>query len=327
MPVILKPLQYANTATWNGSGTSTVTVNFGFQPDLVWIKPRNNVASNANSHILIDSVRGVDKVLRSQTTGAEVTESNNITAFTSTGITIGDSHNVNKNTTSQYVAWAWQKGATQGFDIVTFTGDGSSPKNIAHSLGVAPRMMIFKSRNNVSGWNSYHASLGNTQQINLQTTAAAVSSVDWWNNTSPTSSQFTIGANLNINGYTFVAYLFSEVAGFSKFGSYTGNGAANGPFVFCGFRPKFIMIKRTDAVNDWVIMDTLRLGYNQINTYLEPNTTDAEATDGGGAGSRSLDILSNGFKLRETADATNASGGTHIFAAFAEHPFKNALAR
>ena len=322
MPVILKPLQYANTATWNGSGTSTVTVNFGFQPDLVWIKPRNNVASNANGHILIDSVRGVDKVLRSHTTGAEVTESNNITAFTSTGITIGDSHNVNKNTTSQYVAWAWQKGATQGFDIVTFTGDGSSPKNIAHSLGVAPRMMIFKSRNNVSGWNSYHASLGNTQQINLQTTAAAVSSVDWWNNTSPTSSQFTIGANLNINGYTFVAYLFSEVAGFSKFGSYTGNGSTDGPFVYLGFRPRWIMWKRSDSTSDWEIVDAERPTRNVVTGVLYANLSNAEATSSG-----ECDFVSNGFKIRDNSNRLNTNGGTYIYMAFAEAPFKNALAR
>ena len=323
MPVILKPLQYANTATWNGSGTSTVTVNFGFQPDLVWIKPRNSVASNANGHILIDSVRGVDKVLRSHTTGAEVTESNNITAFTSTGITIGDSHNVNKNTTSQYVAWAWQKGATQGFDIVTFTGDGSSPKNIAHSLGVAPRMMIFKSRNNVSGWNSYHASLGNTQQINLQTTAAAVSSVDWWNNTSPTSSKFTIGANLKVNGYTFVAYLFSEVAGFSKFGSYTGNGSADGPFVFCGFRPAFVMVKVTSAVDNWCIQDTSRSPSNVSDDRLFPNLSNAEVVNS----VYNIDFLSNGFKVRGTGTATNDNGATYIFAAFAENPLKYSLAR
>jgi hypothetical protein len=119
-------------------------------------------------------------------------------------------------------------------------------------------MIIIKSRNNVSGWNSYHASLGNTQQINLQSTAAATTSIDWWNNTSPTSSQFTIGANLNINTWTFVAYLFAEVAGFSKFGSYTGNGSANGPFVFCGFRPRWIMFRRSSDTANWYIFDTAR---------------------------------------------------------------------
>ena len=322
MPVILKPLQYANTATWNGSGTSTVTVNFGFQPDLVWIKPRNNVASNANSHILIDSVRGVDKVLRSQTTGAEVTESNNITAFTSTGITIGDSHNVNKNTTSQYVAWAWKKGATQGFDIVTYTGTGVA-RTVAHNLGVAPSMMIVKRSDNVGAWFVYHQSQGATKYMTIDTAAATTSSTAW-NNTAPTSSVFTVGTDNNVNGTsgTYVAYLFAAVAGYSAFGSYTGNGSADGTFVFTGFRPRFVMVKRTDAAGqNWVILDTSRDTSNVAKNGLYPNLSNAE--DAGW----NVDILSNGFKPRDTASAWNASGGTYIYAAFSEFPFKNALAR
>ena len=322
MPVILKPLQYANTATWNGSGTSTVTVNFGFQPDLVWIKPRNNVASNANGHILIDSVRGVDKVLRSHTTGAEVTESNNITAFTSTGITIGDSHNVNKNTTSQYVAWAWKKGATQGFDIVTYTGTGANT-TVGHGLGVAPSMMIVKRRDNVGAWFVYHQSQGATKYMTIDTAAATTSSTAW-NNTAPTSSVFTVGTDNNVNGSggTYVAYLFAAVAGYSAFGSYTGNGSADGTFVFAGFRPRFVMVKRTDAAGqNWVILDTSRDTSNVAKNGLYPNLSNAE--DAGW----NVDILSNGFKPRDTASAWNASGGTYIYAAFSEFPFKNALAR
>ena len=323
MPVILKPLQYANTATWNGSGTATVTVDFGFQPDLVWIKPRNNVASNANSHILIDSVRGSNKVLRSDTTGAEVTESNNITAFTSTGITIGDSHNVNKNTTSQYVAWAWKKGATQGFDIVTYTGNGGT-QNISHSLGVAPKMIIVKGRSTAGDpWAVYHSSLANTQYLYLNTTAAVATGINLWNSTTPTSSVFSVGAaqDTNRSAGTLVAYLFAEVAGFSKFGSYTGNGSADGPFVYCGFRPSFVMVKRIDLTNDWFTVDSSRNTYNIASALLRPNTSAAEQTSG------VIDVLSNGFKPRTTDSAYNASGGTYIFAAFAENPFKNALAR
>ena len=321
MPVILKPLQYANTATWNGSGTSTVTVNFGFQPDLVWIKPRNNVASNANGHILIDSVRGVDKVLRSHTTGAEVTESNNIVTFTSTGITIGDSHNVNKNTTSQYVAWAWQKGATQGFDIVTFTNTASSAA-FNHSLGVTPAMIILKGRGpTAANWTVFHKSLANMTSAYLNLNGTGATGTLATGVPAPTSTTFGSSSAAIPASESSIAYLFSEVAGYSKFGSYTGNGSADGPFVFCGFRPRWLMIKRTDAVESWNIIDTARDATNQAGTNLYPNLTNAESTN------NSCDALSNGFKLRTTWAGANASGGTYIFAAFSEFPFKNALAR
>lgn len=324
MPVINKPLLYANTATWNGSGTATVTVDFGFQPDLVWIKPRNNVASNANSHILIDSVRGASAILRSDTTGAEVTESNNITAFTSTGITIGDSHNVNKNTTSQYVAWAWKKGATQGFDIVTYTGTGAA-RTVSHSLGVAPSMMIVRNRSDGTvNWRVYHKSIGAANYLSLNLTAASAAASSVWNNTEPTSSVFSVAndGGSNGSGNSMVAYLFAEVAGFSKFGSYTGNGSTDGPFVYCGFRPRWIMVKLTSAAGgSWHLIDTARDPYNQNGLGLYPNLNNAESSD------FASDTLSNGFKIRNTQSEINASSATYIFAAFAEAPFKNALAR
>ena len=322
MPVILKPLQYANTATWNGSGTSTVTVNFGFQPDLVWIKPRNSVASNANGHILIDSVRGVDKVLRSHTTGAEVTESNNITAFTSTGITIGDSHNVNKNTTSQYVAWAWKKGATQGFDIVTFTNTASSAA-FNHSLGVTPAMIILKGRGpTAANWTVFHKSLANMTSAYLNLNSTGATGTLATGVPAPTSTTFGSSSAAIPASESSIAYLFSEVAGFSKFGSYTGNGSADGPFVFCGFRPKWIMTKISSASGaGWWIQDTTRDTFNPTNDLLQANLPNATFSP------FPFDILSNGFKIRTTDVGGNTNGATYIFVAFAEAPFKNALAR
>lgn len=323
MPVINKPIQYFAANTWNGSGTSTVTVDFGFQPDLVWIKPRNNVASNANSHILIDSVRGSDKILRSDTTGAEVTESNNIVAFTSTGITIGDSHNVNKNTTSQYVAWAWKKGATQGFDIVTYTGTGVA-RTVAHSLGVTPSMILIKNRTTATSWLVYHASVGNASALFLNLTNASTASSTYFNNTSPTSSVFSVGTATsgNENASNHVAYLFAEVAGFSKFGSYTGNGSTDGPFIFTGFRPAFVMIKSSSSAGgNWLIQNNKTLGYNPSNSELYANLSNAETT------ADRTDLLSNGFKPRINSAENNSSGVTYIYAAFAESPFKYALAR
>jgi len=321
MPVINKPIEYFSVATWNGSGSATATIEFGMQPDLVVIKPRNNVAANANAWVVVDSTRGTSARLSFNSTAPEWTESNNVISFNSTGITVGDSHNVNKNTTSQYVGYGWKKGATQGFDIVTYTGTGSA-RTVAHSLGVAPSMMIMKRRDNVGAWFVYHASQGATKYMTIDT-AAAVTSSTAWNNTAPTSSVFTVGTDNNVNGTggTYVAYLFSEVAGFSRFGSYTGNNSTDGPFVYCGFLPRFIMIKRTDTTSNWIIKDTARSAYNAGLQTLYPNLSNAEAAG------ETYDVTANGFKLRSASTEINASGGTYIFMAFAETPFKYSLAR
>jgi hypothetical protein len=191
-------------------------------------------------------------------------------------------------------------------------------------------MVIVKCRNNAGQWwPVWHTSLTSGAYIlALQRTDAQGSYPNVFNSTIPTSSVFSVGTSGDSNGstFTYVAYCFAPVAGYSAFGSYTGNGSSDGPFIFTNFRPRFVMIKRTDSTNDWILMDTSRLGYNQTNTYLEANTSDAEATDSG-AGSRALDILSNGFKNRDTSGAMNASGGTYIYMALAESPFKFSLAR
>jgi hypothetical protein len=325
MPVINKPIQYFSVATWNGSGSATATIDFGMQPDLVVIKPRNNVAANANAWVVVDSTRGTSARLSFNSTAPEWTESNNVISFNSTGITVGDSHNVNKNTTSQYVGYGWKKGATQGFDIVTYTGTGANT-TVAHSLGVTPSMIIVKGRDSVVGatnWKVYHSSLGNTKNLNLNLTSAEATSSTVWNNTSPTSTVFTVGTSGDVNGSTatYVAYLWSEVAGFSKFGSYTGNGSTDGPFVHCGFLPRFILLKNASAATNWRIHDTARDPENTSDAALYPNSSSAE--DIGFA----IDILSNGFKLRATDSGSNGNGNTIIFAAFAQNPFKYSLAR
>ena len=335
-PTILKGNQYFDATTYSGQNTSLSITNSGaMQPDLVWIKKRNG----ATDHNLTDAVRGTNKNLISNSTAAEDTTAR-LTSFDTGGFTLGGAFDNTNLSGSTYVGWQWKEGATQGFDIVTYTGDATTNRTVAHSLGVTPSMFIIKARSAATtAWIVHHKDLGNNggspaylQYCELNTTAAKAASTSLLpvaglsSTTFPTSGA-TNNTNVNGSGTTYIAYLFAAVAGFSAFGSYTGNGSADGPFVFLGFRPAFVMIKRTDAANDWVMMDELRLGYNQVNTYIEANTSDAEATDGGGAGSRSLDMLSNGFKLRQTADAVNASGGTHIFAAFAENPFKNALAR
>ena len=324
-PTIKKPNQYMDVSTWTGDNATpkAVVTNLAFQPDFLWLKQRSTV----NYHFLQNSVTGAANYLASNATDAESSGSSGgwIQSFNSNGYTTvtgsSNSNNVNGSGIT-YVGWSWKESATAGFDIVTYTGTGVA-RTVSHSLGVAPKMIIVKQRNGADNWQSYHASLGATQRIFLNLTDAASTTAAAWNNTEPTSSVFTLGTSNAGNGNTntYVAYLFAEIPGFSKFGSYTGNGSADGPFVYCGFRPKYILQKRTDSTGDWRIIDTVRGTYNVIGPELQANMSDAEYTG------NNFDVLSNGFKLRNTGAPVNANGGTYIYAAFAENPFKYSLAR
>ena len=334
----------ATTYTGNGS-TQTITNSAGFKPDFVWQKSR----SNAISHILNDSVRGVSRTIYSNLTNAEANYPGyNVTAFNSNGFTVGDDSagNYGSNGNGQtYVGWQWQAGqgttstntngsitstvsvnASAGFSIVTYTGTGSAG-TIGHGLGVAPQLIIVKPRSatvTTDSWNVYHTSTGNTQFLVLNATDAATSASNRWNNTSPTSSVFSIGTVPSSNAVGYVAYCWTPIAGYSAFGSYTGNGSTDGPFVYTGFRPKFIMIKGSSFVSNWFIEDSARNGYNvNDGVALRPNLSNAED----GTTTYNLDILSNGFKLRSSAGDSNTNGATFVYAAFAENPTKNALAR
>jgi len=338
---IVQGNKYMDATLWTGTGASNSIVNTAaFKPDFVWIKQRNGTAWNN----LNDSVRGAQKQLYSNSTSAETSVTDELQSFNSNGFTLSTSTNVN-GSANTYVGWQWQAGqgssssntngsitsnvsvnTTAGFSVVTYTGTGTAG-TIGHGLGVAPAFTIFKNRTSgTPNWVSYHKSLGATKGIYLNlTNAAATDSV--WQNTSPTSSVISIAgsasANVNTNGNNYVCYAWAEIAGFSSFGSYTGNGSTDGTFVYTGFRPKFILIKASSqAGNDWQITDTNRSTYNAAAAYLYPDLTNAE-----GGGSFPLDLLSNGFKLRNTTGDNNNSGVTFIYAAFAENPFKNALAR
>jgi hypothetical protein len=329
---------------WAGTGASLNVVNAaGFKPDLVWGKSR----SNAYEHALFDSVRGANKQLASNSTAAEVTQTQGLLSFNSNGFTLGTSSDSTVNNAGSgqtYVGWQWQAGqgssssntngsitstvsvnASAGFSVVTYTGTGGAPKTVGHGLGVAPSFIVVKQRNAVDNWVCYHSSLGATQYIYLNVTNAAGTASTMWDNTAPTSSVFTLGSNAatNGNGTTMVAYCWTPIAGYSAFGSLTGNGSADGPMVYTGFQPRFLMIKRTDSTADWFLYDTARSTYNVSNLVLFPNSSSAEAT-----GTLSgIDILSNGFKIRGTGADINASGGSYIYMAFATSPFRNSLAR
>lgn len=319
-PTIKKGNQYfdATLATGNNSTQSIVNAG-GFQPDLVWMKIR----SGAENHILYDSARGVQNYLVPNLTNAEGASSQGLTSFNSNGFTLG---NINPNYAGSpsFVAWQWKKGATPGFDVVTYTGNGSN-RTVAHNLGTVPYLIIVKARSaGTANWRVYHVNTGGDRYLELNTTASSTNvGAAIWNSTLPTSSVFSLGTDsgVNANGVTYVAYLFAEVAGFSKILSYTGNGSADGPFVYCGFRPRLVLVKNGYGTGDWCIVDTARDTANAVQNFLYPNSSLAEQS------SPQYDALSNGFKLRGSAANTNASGGIYIFAAFAETAQKFSLAR
>ena len=333
--ISFQPKDYFNTVTYAGNSSSTQALTgVGFQPDWVWIKQRNL----AYSHVLFDAVRGVGKNLQSNGTTAE--ETNNsvgyLSAFDSDGFTVsqGSSSGDRVNGAYNYVGWNWKaNGAgssntdgsitstvsantTSGFSIVTYTGTGSNA-TIGHGLNSAPSVVICKQLNATQQWINYHKAIGATKYLHLNATDAAATSSTVWNDTDPTSSVFSVGTAVNCNGSgnTYVAYCFADVQGFSKVGgSYTGNGNADGAFIYTGFKPAFIMIKRTDSSASWVMFDSKRLGYNVANYQLYANSNTSYGNN------VLLDITSQGFKCRANHLDVNGSGATYIYMAFAEAP-------
>jgi hypothetical protein len=341
MPTIVNGSKVMQAVLYTGTG-ATQTITVGFQPDFVWIKSR----SAATDHKLTDSVRGATKALISDSTAAETTDANGVTAFTSTGFTLGSDSVYNTNGAT-YVAWCWQAGqgstssntngtitstvsvnASAGFSVVTYTGTGANA-TVGHGLGVAPSLVIVKQRSSLSSaysWCVYHSSLTSASYlVQLNSTGAQASDSSVWNATAPTSSVFSIGTTAAVNGSTgtYVAYCWTPIAGYSAFGSYTGNASTDGPFVYTGFQPKFVLVKCSSAANSWVIWDGARTSYNQESLSLLADSAGAEITNT----DLSIDALSNGFKLKGPNANSNASGATFIYAAFASNPFKNSLAR
>lgn len=343
-PTIKNPKLHFDVAKYTGTGASlNVTVDGNgnslvVAPDLAWVKNRGV----GNSHVLVDTIRGVNNCLVSNATDAEATIANTVTAFLSNGITVNNTGNTGLNTNT-YAAWLWKAGGagsansvtgtgavagttsantTAGFSISTFTAQTSGVGTFTHGLGVAPSFVIIKGRTGTVGWNVWHSALANTEYILMNSTAAKVTAAtNRWNSTSPSSTTVTLGSDWAGLG-TQVAYVFAEVPGFSKFGSYTGNGNADGPFVYCGFRPRFVLLKCTSAVGSWDVFDSTRNTSNLTDLNLYANVTDAE----GASVSHCIDILSNGFKIRGTGANINAAQ-TYIFAAFAETPFQYSSAR
>jgi hypothetical protein len=340
-PTIVKGNLHFDTTIYTGNGAVRSITNSGsMRPDFVWDKLR----SGANSHRLFDAVRGVEKALYSNLTNAEATETGTLTSFNSDGFSLGTNSETNTNG-STYVAWQWNAGGstvtntsgtisaqvrantTAGFSIATYTGNGTGGATIGHGLGVSPAMIFFKSRSNATNWCVWHQNLtANYAFEGLNTTGAEVSGGSPSKYVRSVSSTLvTIGNDISVNqsaSYTYVMYCFAAVAGYSAFGSYTGNGSSNGPFIYTGFRPRWVLVKASSTISQWPLWDAARNPYNVAGDLLYPNLSNAELVSG-----FDIDMVSNGFKFREAGGAGNDSGVTYIYAAFAENPFKYSLAR
>ena len=339
-PTITDPGEYFNAVAYTGDGTAIGSggnsiTGVGFQPDFTWIKNRDDT----NKHQIYDILRGTQKVIHSNQTLAESTESEGLNSFDSDGFTVGSNGGENTNT-DNYISWNWKAGGAgvpntdgtisstvsvnddAGFSIVSWTLGSTDNQTVGHGLSAAPEFMFLKNRDTAGGWTTYHkdnTSAPETDYLRLHSDGATVDDVVAWNDTAPTNSVFTIGdvSWFGSASDEMIMYCFRSIPGYSAFGSYTGNGSADGPFIYTGFRPAFVMIKETTSTGNWQILDTTRSPYNVINNdSLWANLSSAES-----GASAYFDVLSNGFKIRDTDSDKNSNGQTYIYMAFAENPF------
>ena len=344
---IAKPTDYFNIILYTGNGSTNALTGVGFQPDWVWIKNRNDTSGGGYGHRWLDAVRGTTKEIYSNNDGAENTVSTGLTSFDSDGFTLGSSPGVNNNASGadSYVAWNWlgangtasntdgsttstvSANTTTRFSIVKYAG-ADAVRTVGHGLGAKPDMIIVKRLGSSGRWQVYHSALGATKYLRLDSNAAADTSTARWNDTEPTSSVFTLSTSAHVNeSGDYIAYCFAGKQGYSKFGSYTGNGNADGTFVYTGFKPAFMMIKRSSNTDNWYIKDNKRSGTAALQNFgqMNPNQTQHPSANNTSAENKAsafaTDILSNGFKIRGTDAGLNESGQTYTYMSFAEKPF------
>ena len=329
MAQINKPSEHFNTKLYTGTG-ATQSINMGLQPDLCWIKNRNLSGASAQYHHLYDSVRGGNLRLVTSSTSAENATNDRFNGITSTGFDLVGSDSGTNANNSTYVAWGWEANGsgsantdgtisstvsantTAGFSIVSYTGTGANA-TVGHGLGVTPQLVIYRRRNNTTSWRVMTTLVdGSHDKLYLNSTDAKADVTE----TAPTNSVLNIGTQNEVNNASdpYIAYCFASKKGFSKLGKYKGNFNTDGTFIYTGFKPAWVMTKRTDSTSDWRMFDGTRAPFNPANKWFNANATAGEGTD------VQADLLSNGFKLRDAANAFNASGGTFIYMAFAEQP-------
>jgi hypothetical protein len=331
------PSAYFQAKGYAGNSVDNTAItndgNSDLQPDLIWFARYDTPANK----FLLDSSRGVTKFLISSDSDAEGTSTSIVKSFDTNGFSVGTNSNSNSSS-SNYVAWQWkanggttssntdgsitstvQANQDAGFSIVTYTGNGDPYGNtFGHGLGVAPKMVIVKRRSGTEqSWAVYHEAIGAGNYLRLNGTNTSTASSAHWYNTAPTSTLVYVGGNGEVNGSseTYVAYAFAEKQGYSKFGKVVGNGSTDGAFVYTGFKPAVIILKRTDSARNWNIITGATIQKNVIDERFNPNLGNIQSVGDW------ADFISNGFKLRTTNAAINASGGTYIYMAFAENPF------
>jgi hypothetical protein len=329
-PTVVKSSDAFDVVTYVGTGAVRNITSLTFQPDFVWAKKRSGNAT-LRSHTIADSVRGATIQLLPDVTNAETTDTQGLKSFDSTGFTLGTSAGWNY-VGDNYVAWCMRKGSQYGFDIQTYTGNGAAGKTVSHNLGAVPELVLVKNRDAALNWRMYHKHALNktdphTDSGVLDTTAAWTDSNLYWNDTAPTSSVVTLGSSSDVNQNTadHVMYLWRSIEGFSKVFSYEGNGNVIGPYVYCGFRPRFILIKNADGANAWQIYDSERDSaiLTPISHWLLPDQNAMEDT----GGANLIDVMSNGFKIKATGAAYNTNNATLVGLAFADQPGKYSHAR
>ena len=336
------PSAYFQTLLYTGDASSSLALTFdgnsNLQPDFVWNKER----ASTGWHVITDTTRGLTKTFYPNDDNAEETYTDRILSIQSNGFTIGDDTGTMNKDNGIYANWCWkanggtrttntesgnnpgggyQASTTGGFSIIDYVGTGGAG-TMAHGLGAVPHLMIVKSRDGAYSWAVYHhknASDPETDRLLLDTNDAIDDSDAEWNDTAPTSSVFTIGTgnSPNRDGDDYIAYLWSEKQGYSKFGGYTGNGATDGAFVYTGFRPAYLLVKRFNTTGEWGVFDHKRNTFNVATAQLKVNATEVEEVNG------AVDFCANGFKLRETSVFMNGDGDTYVYVAFAEAPFVN----
>jgi len=334
---IPKPSLYFNTKLYTGNGGTQSITGVGFQSDFTWIKRRDTT----NNHRVTDAIRGVTKEIYPDDTSAQDTRTGGLTAFGADGFTVGDSAGYNANS-GTYASWNWKANGqgssntdgsinttytsvntTAGFSISTYTGNNTSGATVGHGLGAVPKMIIVKRLDSADAWCTYHVNIGNTRRAKLNTTDNYSTGSGYWNNTSPTSTVFTIGNSSEVNGSggNYVAYCFADVAGFAKFGGYTGDNNANGNFCYLGFKPAFVILKNwTSSGFSWELFDNKRNTTDGVANVIQKRLyPDSNAAEGGSSSTNYIDFLSNGFKIRRAGDS-NENNSNYIFMAFAEEP-------
>tara|TARA_B100000029_G_scaffold512276_1_gene608471 strand:+ start:737 stop:1768 length:1032 start_codon:yes stop_codon:yes gene_type:complete len=329
--ISFQPSDFFKTVLYTGNGSTQSITGVGFQPAMNWMKGRDTT----ENHEIADINRGATKYIAPNSAGTEGTDANAITSFDSDGVSIGSWATYNNNT-SKFVMWNWKGGTTSGIttdgsttitptsysfsadagiSILKYTGNTTSGAGLAHGMGKTPAFFVAKDLSTGESWTVYHKSLGNTKFMSMNGSGSVSTATNRWNDTDPTSVNMILGNETSVNNTNMIGYCFAEVKGFSSIGSYTGNGQSFGPFIPCGFRPAFVVIKRIDGADNWVMFDDKRDGYNVDNNILYPNLTNAEAT------SDYLDLTSNGFTLRWSDSKANYDGGSYLYLAFAEFPF------